>query len=52
MSQKTDTETEPVQNSTEAFELALSESGQGHYVLRLYVAGMTPNLQRAIENVQ
>jgi len=52
MNQKTDAETPPVQDSTEAFERVLKESDQGHYVLRLYVAGLTPNSQRAIENVQ
>jgi circadian clock protein KaiB len=52
MNQKTDAETAPVQDSTEAFERALSESGQEHYVLRLYVAGITSNSQRAIENVK
>ena len=52
MSKNTDSETGPVQDATEAFELALKEASQGNYVLRLYVAGMTPNSQRAIENVQ
>ena len=52
MNQKTDAETAPVQDSIVAFERALSELGQGHYVLRLYVAGMTSNSQRAIENVK
>jgi circadian clock protein KaiB len=40
------------QNSTAAFELALHETTQGTYVLRLYVSGMTPNSQRAIENIR
>ena len=52
MSKQKSDEPNPVQDATAAFELALSESGQGHYVLRLYVAGMTPHSQRAIENVQ
>ena len=52
MNQKTDAEAPPLQDSTEAFERAMKESGQGHYVLRLYVVGMTPNSQRAIANVQ
>jgi circadian clock protein KaiB len=52
MSKKTETEGTPIQDATAAFELALSESDQGHYVLRLYVAGMTANSLRAIENVQ
>ncbi len=52
MSKKTDIETAPVQDSATAFELALKETGQEYYILRLYVAGMTPNSQRAIENVE
>jgi circadian clock protein KaiB len=52
MSKQTDAETAPVQDSTAAFELALIETGQGSYILKLYVAGMTANSQRAIENVQ
>ena len=52
MNQKTDTENAPIQDATAAFELMLNETGQGSYVLRLYVAGMTPNSQRAIENVK
>ena len=52
MNQKTDAEAPPLQDSTEAFERAQKETGPGHYVLRLYVAGMTPNSQRAIANVQ
>lgn len=42
----------PLQDATEAFELALHEIDKNHYVLRLYVSGMTPNSQRAIENVR
>jgi circadian clock protein KaiB len=41
-----------LQDSTEAFELALHETEKGNYVLRLYVSGLTPNSQRAIENVR
>jgi circadian clock protein KaiB len=53
MSKKTNAENEPVQDANKvAFDLALSESNQEHYVLKLYIAGMTPNSQRAIENVQ
>lgn len=40
------------QDAAEAFELALEENEQGVYVLRLYVSGLTPNSQRAIENVR
>lgn len=39
-------------DSTEDFELALEETEKGVYVLRLYVSGLTPNSQRAIENVR
>jgi len=42
----------PPQDATEAFELALEANEQGGYVLRLYVSGLTPNSQRAIENVR
>ena len=52
MSKKTDDETPPIQDSKAAFERALQETDQGRYILRLYVSGMTPNSQRAIENVQ
>jgi circadian clock protein KaiB len=40
------------QDATERFEIALRERGQGDYLLRLYVSGMTPNSLKAIENVQ
>ncbi len=39
-------------DTTKAFELAIEETGKGFYVLRLYVSGLTPNSQRAIENVR
>ncbi len=42
----------PLQDATEAFELALEETGKGDYILRLYVSGMTPNSTRAIENIR
>lgn len=45
-------ETLPFQDATEDFELALQETDQGTYVLRLYVSGMTPNSLKAIENVR
>jgi circadian clock protein KaiB len=45
-------EESPFQDSTEAFEMALHEAEHGQYVLRLYVSGLTPNSQRAIENVR
>ncbi len=48
---KTDT-TAAAANALAGFEAALEEKGKGHYVLRLYVTGMTPKSRRAIENVQ
>jgi circadian clock protein KaiB len=41
-----------LQDSTEAFEMALHETEHGQYLLRLYVSGLTSNSQRAIENVR
>ncbi len=35
----------------EAFEAALRRAGRERYVLRLYVAGVTPRSQEAIRNV-
>jgi circadian clock protein KaiB len=43
---------EQAQDSVEAYEMALRETGKGTYVLRLYVSGMTPNSLRAIENIK
>lgn len=37
---------------TEEFEQALAEQGAGHYVFRLFVAGMSPLSLRAIENIK
>jgi circadian clock protein KaiB len=42
----------PIHDSTESFEMALRETEQGQFVLRLYVSGMTPNSLRAVENVR
>jgi len=52
MKKKKDAESAPVRDSTEAFELELERMHEGDYVLRLFVAGMTPNSQKAIENVK
>jgi circadian clock protein KaiB len=52
MTRKKKQDEESPQDSTEAFELALQETDKGNYVLRLYVSGLTPNSQRAIENVR
>lgn len=49
---KKDDEAAPSQDATADFELALHETDQGDYVLRLYVSGMTPNSLRAIENIR
>lgn len=45
-------QTQVVQDATEDFELALHRADQGHYVLRLYVSGMTSNSRKAIENTK
>lgn len=34
------------------FELAIKEREKDVYVLRLYVSGLTPNSQRAVDNVR
>lgn len=49
---KQDDSPPPLLDSTEEFEMALQQTEQGHYVLRLYVSGMTPNSLKAIENVR
>jgi circadian clock protein KaiB len=41
----------PLENCVEAYELALQKTQLGTYVLRLYISGMTPNSQLAIENI-
>lgn len=45
-------ETSHPKDATKAFEQALEENDENIYVLRLYVSGLTPNSQRAIENVR
>lgn len=45
-------ESQPIQDATKEFELALSRNDRGGYLLRLYVSGMTPRSRRAIENVK
>lgn len=42
----------PMLDSLEDFELALTKGTAGNYLLRLYVSGMTPNSQKAVENVK
>ncbi len=38
--------------TTERMEKAAREAGEVKYVLRLYVAGLTPRSRRAIENIR
>ena len=54
MTKDTDNSKPPIQSSTEVFEQAMlkKELQDEHYILRLFVAGITPNSQRAIDNVQ
>jgi circadian clock protein KaiB len=52
MSKKKDNQAPAFQDSTETFELALTDTNEGRYVLRLYVSGMTPNSRKAIENTK
>ncbi len=52
MAEKPVDEFPEAQNALEAFEAALLQTEPGHYVLRLYVAGATPNSLRAIENIR
>jgi circadian clock protein KaiB len=41
-----------VKTATEKFEEALAKLDQEKYVLRLYVAGMTPKSMQAVENIK
>jgi circadian clock protein KaiB len=47
-----DTSTADIKDSIAAFEEALNKTGEGKYVLRLYVAGMGPKSVKAIENIK
>jgi circadian clock protein KaiB len=38
--------------TTREFERLLEQGDTSHYVLKLYVTGMTPRSQRAIENIK
>ena len=38
--------------TTERFEQAMEAINSQHYILRLYVVGMTPNSMRAIANIK
>lgn len=52
MKKKTAGKSPPEHDVTGEFELAYQETGNGNYVLRLYVSGMTPNSLRAVENIR
>lgn len=41
-----------VPSSKENFEQALKSTIEHHYILRLYIAGMTPRSRSAIENIR
>ena len=41
-----------VKTATREFERALAQSDEAHYLLRLYVTGITPNSTRAITNIR
>ena len=38
--------------SAQAFEQVIAESPDAHFVLRLYVSGMTPRSRQAIDNIR
>jgi circadian clock protein KaiB len=41
-----------IENSADQFELTLEGSDNEKYILRLYIAGMTPKSVRAISNIK
>jgi len=41
-----------IEYSTDEFESAIAVSTREKYILRLYIAGMTPKSQRAITNIK
>lgn len=43
---------DPLTDSASEFEMAVGKTEAGNYILRLFVAGMTPNSKKAIENVK
>ena len=45
-------ENEPTNNSTEAFEEAITELDNRYYCLRLYIAGTTVHSIHALENIK
>ncbi len=52
MNDNEETKTSEIKISTEEFEEALEKVGDGKYVLRLYVAGMSLKSLQAIENIK
>jgi circadian clock protein KaiB len=48
----TNDKTASFKEATEAFDLALTQTGEDKYILRLFVSGMTPNSLKAVENVK
>ena len=52
MTKTEETEILDVKDSTAAFEEALAKTGDGKYVLRLFVAGMGPKSVQAIDNIK
>ncbi len=52
MTKNEKTEISDVKDSTAAFEEALAKTGEGKYVLRLFVAGMGPKSVQAIDNIK
>ncbi len=52
MTETEETEILDVKDCTSAFEEALAKTGEGMYVLRLYVAGMGPKSLQAINNIR
>jgi circadian clock protein KaiB len=52
MSKNTDTDPPPIEDAMEALELALQDRNLEHYSLKLYVSGMSPKSQRAIDNAR
>ncbi|MDQ1261485.1 MAG: circadian clock protein KaiB [Euryarchaeota archaeon] len=47
-----ETKISDIKDSTAAFEEAIAKTGDGKYVLRLYVAGMSPKSVQAIDNIK
>lgn len=52
MTSTEETSVSDVKDSTAAFEEALSKMEDSKYVLRLYVAGMSPKSVQAIDNIK